>query len=172
MLRSFFSLAASLLFVAAVNCSAEELQLGSQLPDVTTVDQDGKELKLEDYADKPFLLVYFYPKADTGGCTQQGCSLRDAYAELTDMGVTVIGVSTDNAADQLAFKNKYRFPFTLVADQDHAVAEAFGVPMIANGKLTARQAYLFKDGKLVWVDKKASTAKQADDVKAAIGELG
>ncbi|WP_309384956.1 peroxiredoxin [Cerasicoccus frondis] len=171
MIRTFLTLACTLFFFSAVNCTAEELQLGAELPAVSTIDQDGAEINLADYATKPFVLVYFYPKADTGGCTKQGCSLRDAYAELTDMGVTVIGVSTDSAAEQLAFRNKFRFPFALVADENHAVAEAFGVPMVGNGQRTARQAYLFEEGKLVWLDKKASTEKQADDVKAAIAEI-
>ncbi|GHB93746.1 peroxiredoxin [Cerasicoccus arenae] len=169
MFRSIISFAGALLVLASVNCAAEELKLGAELPAVTVLDENGAEVNLGDYADKPYLLVYFYPKANTGGCTKQGCSLRDAYTELTAMGVTVIGVSTDSPEAQKSFKDKNHFPFTLLADQKAEVAGAFGVPMMGN--FTSRQAYLFANGKLVWLDKKASTQKQADDVKAAISEL-
>jgi peroxiredoxin Q/BCP len=106
-------------------------------------------------------LVYFYPKADTPGCTKQGCSLRDAYEELTDKGVAVIGVSYDTVAKQRAFKEKYNFPFTLLADTEKQVAKAFG----ADGMFFAsRSAYLMHDNKIVYADHKGSTAQQANDV--------
>lgn len=171
MIRSILSVACAFLILAGVQCAAQELELGAALPDITAIDQDGKEVKLADYADKPYLLVFFYPKAHTGGCTKQACSLRDAYAELQDLGVTVLGVSADGTDKQASFKEEFKFQYTLIADPEHHVANAFGVPLIANGTLTARQAYLFKDGKLVWLDKKASTEKQADDVKKAIASL-
>ena len=113
--------------------------------------------------------MYFYPKADTGGCTAQGCSLRDAYADLTAQGVKVVGVSTDAVAAQKAFREKNRFPFPLLADTDKKVTAAFGVPTTLG--FASRQAFLFKDGKLVWRDLKASTAQQAADVLAALKTL-
>lgn len=156
--------------LTAVHCAAEELALGAPLPTVEATTQDGKTIQLGDYADKPYVLVFFYPKAHTGGCTKQACSLRDAYDELNELGVTIFGVSADEAANQLSFQQKFGFQYTLLADPEHTVSNAFGVPLIGNGKMTARQAYLFKDGKLIWVDTSASTEKQADDVKKAIAE--
>jgi len=162
----------ALVLLAAIQAQAEELAIGDALPSVEVENQDGEPIQLSDYASKPYLLVFFYPKAHTGGCTKQACSLRDAYEDLTEEGVTIIGVSADQANKQHSFKEKYGFQYMLLADHNLAVAKAFGVPMIGKNKdLPARQAYLFKDGKLVWLDKKASTEKQADDVKKAMAEL-
>lgn len=110
------------------------------------------------------VLVYFYPKADTPGCTAQACSLRDSYQKLSDAGLTVIGVSTDNAAAQQAFQAKYKLPFVLIPDPDQVVLKAFGVSATAG--FANREAFLIKDGQLVWHDDSASTDKQADDVLA------
>ena len=149
------------------SCSAEPLAIGVPLPAVTQQDQDGKAVTL-DPAAKGWVLVYFYPKADTPGCTKQACSLRDAYAELTKLGVTIYGVSADTVAAQKAFKDKFKLPFQLLADADGKVIAAFGVPKTLG--FAKRQAFLFKDGKLVWRDLSAATAQQAADVRKAIEE--
>ena len=99
--------------------SAEPLKVGDPAPAVTGVTDTGAKLALADvYKQQPYTLVYFYPKADTPGCTKQGCSLRDGYEALTKKGVAVIGVSHDDVAAQAAFKAKYNLPFTLIADTD------------------------------------------------------
>lgn len=149
---------------------AEELAEGAKLPAVAVQDQDGRTIDLAAEGGKGLTLVYFYPKADTPGCTKQACSLRDSYAKLTDTGVRVFGVSTDDVAAQKAFQQKYRLPFTLLADSDKKVLEAFGVPSTLG--FAKRQAFLFRDGVLVWRDLTASTDQQAADVLAAIQELG
>jgi peroxiredoxin Q/BCP len=146
--------------------AAEPLAEGAQLPAVTVAGDDGAELDLAKAGGSGWMLVYFYPKADTPGCTKQACSLRDAWAELTAKGVKVFGVSMDKVAAQKAFRAKYQLPFTLLADQDAKVADAFGVPHVAG--FAKRQAFLFKDGKLVWRDLSAATAKQAAEVLAAV----
>jgi peroxiredoxin Q/BCP len=142
------------------------LDLGAPAPVVQALDQDGRTVDLAGAAVSGYTLVYFYPKADTPGCTRQACSLRDAFAELGDRGVRVFGVSHDSAAAQKKFKEKYRLPFSLLADTGHEVSKAFGVP--SRGAFAARQAFLFKDGALVWRDLKASTTEQAADVLAAL----
>ena len=140
----------------------EPLKVGDAAPTVTAITDTGAKLAFTDvYAKQPYTLVYFYPKADTAGCTKQGCSLRDGYEELTKKGVAVIGVSHDDVAAQKAFKEKYRLPFPLVADTDSAVANAFGVPSIPLTSLTHRSAYLIKDGKIAYTDYKGTTEKQA-----------
>lgn len=140
-------------------------------PEVESTDQDGKTVKLaEVYKANPFVVVYFYPKADTPGCTKQGCSLRDSHADLTKMGVKVIGVSADTADAQKKFAEKYTFPFTLLADKDGKVIDAFKVEKRANG-MASRQCFIIKDGKVVWHDAKGATETQADEVKAALKEL-
>ncbi|HET7535780.1 MAG TPA: peroxiredoxin [Candidatus Didemnitutus sp.] len=144
---------------------AEPLKVGDAAPAVSATTDTGEKLALGDVYKKGYTLVYFYPKADTPGCTAQGCSLRDAYETLTKKGVTVIGVSHDGVDAQKAFKEKYHFPFTLLADKDEAVSKAFGVPDIPATTLTTRQAYLIdSSGKIIWADYKAKTKEQADDV--------
>ena len=153
--------------------SADPLGVGAPAPALTGITETGAKLNLGDVYKKGYTLVYFYPKADTPGCTKQGCSLRDNYEILTQKGVTVIGVSHDAPAAQKAFKEKYHFPFTLIADEDEAVSKAFGVPNITATSLTQRQAYLInKEGRIVWCDYKAKTDKQADDVLAELTKLG
>lgn len=149
---------------------AAELEAGAKLPAVTVNDQDGNPVDLAAAGGKGWTLVYFYPKADTPGCTKQACSLRDAYATLTEKGVRIFGVSGDDEAGQKAFQQKFKLPFTLLADEDKKVMDAFGVPYM--GGFAKRQAFLFKDGVLVWRDLTASTEQQAADVLAAIAEGG
>ncbi len=145
---------------------AAEIETGTKLPAVTVSNQDGAAVDLAVAGGSGWTLVYFYPKADTSGCTKQACSLRDAYAALTAKGVRVFGVSGDDAAAQKAFQIKYKLPFTLLADSESRVMDAFGVPHA--GSFAKRQAFLFKDGLLVWRDLTASTTEQAADVLAAI----
>jgi peroxiredoxin Q/BCP len=155
----------SLLFAFA---RGEPLKVGDPAPAVTGVTETGAKLNLGDvYKQQPYTLVYFYPKADTGGCTAQGCSLRDSYEQLTKAGVAVVGVSLDHADAQKAFKDKYHFPFTLLADPDKAVVGAFGVPTKAVpmiGEFAHRSAFLIKDGKIVYTDYKGTTDKQAETI--------
>ena len=107
------------LTLAMSNTAKAELKVGDNAPAVTGITETGDKLNLGDvYAKQPYTLVYFFPKADTPGCTAQGCSLRDAYEDLTKKGVAVIGVSLDQAEAQKAFKEKFHFPFTLIADPD------------------------------------------------------
>ena len=138
------------------------LELGNPIPEVQATLDSGEMIDLSQATEKDWVLVYFYPKANTPGCTKQACSLRDAYADLLDEGVTIFGVSKDSVKSQKAFKEKYGIPFSLVADSDSKVIKAFGVPKKLG--FASRQAYLFKDGKLVWRDLAASTSKQAEDV--------
>lgn len=148
---------------------AEPLAVGADAPAVTATTDAGASLAFADVYKKGYTLVYFYPKADTPGCTAQGCSLRDAYEELTKLGVTVIGVSTDSVEAQKAFKEKYHFPFTLIADTDKKVLRAFGQDSMM---FASRQAFLInKDGKVVWRDLKAKTKEQAADAMAALKAL-
>ena len=149
--------------------ASAELKVGDPAPAVTGVTETGAKLAFADvYKKQPYTLVYFYPKADTGGCTKQGCSLRDSYEALTKKGVAIIGVSHDEVAAQKAFKDKYNFPFTLIADMDSAVVTAFGVPNIPATSLAHRSAYLIKDGKIIYADYKGTTDKQAEAILAEL----
>jgi peroxiredoxin Q/BCP len=174
LLRPFLVLSA--MFSLFARSSAEPLKVGDSAPAVTALTETGAKLALADvYKKQTYTLVYFYPKADTPGCTAQGCSLRDAYEALTKAGVAVYGVSTDKPEAQKAFKEKFKFPFTLLADPDKTVINSFGVPtrsVPAAGEFASRQAFLIKNGKIVWADYKAKTKEQADDVLKVVKQLG
>lgn len=102
------------------------LQPGDKAPNFSGKDQDGNVHSLSDYNGKK-LVVFFYPKANTPGCTAEACDLRDNYARFQAQNYALLGVSADNAKAQGNFKNKYEFPFPLLADEDKAVIQAFGV---------------------------------------------
>ncbi len=154
----------SLLFGAA---RAEPLKVGDKAPVVSAVTDAGTTLNLADvYKNNNYTLVWFYPKALTGGCTKQGCSLRDAAAELKKHGVAVVGVSTDPVEKQKEFKEKNNFDYPLLADTDKKVVKAFGQ---AGGMMASREAYLIdRSGKVVYHDEK-QTEKQAELVLAFLG---
>ena len=147
--------------------SASDLPKGSPLPDKTLNNHHGSPVSLQDY-DKGWTMIYFYPKADTPGCTKQACSLRDAWTELSDENVNVFGVSGDSPEVLHQFAQKRSLPFTLLSDSDGTLADALGVPRLAG--VPKRQAFLFRDGALVWLDRAASTNQQAEDVLAVIRE--
>ena len=98
---------------------------GKPAPDFELESDTGERVKLSDLRGKPVVL-YFYPKDDTPGCTTQACGIRDAYGEFQRAGAAVFGVSPDSAASHVKFKEKFSLPFALLADTDHAVAEAYG----------------------------------------------
>jgi peroxiredoxin Q/BCP len=170
MKQTLLSLIVLSVTLAMSNSAHAQLKVGDKAPDVTGTTDSGQTLKFTDvYAKQPYTLVYFYPKADTPGCTAQGCSIRDGYEALTAKGVAVIGVSHDDVAAQKAFKEKYHLPFTLIADTDDVVINSFGVDTYAGG-MAHRNAYLIKDGKVVYTDYKGTTKTQAQailDVLAA-----
>ncbi len=102
------------------------LEVGDIVPEFTGIDQDGNKIALSDYKGKK-LVVFFYPKASTPGCTMEVCNLRDHYKELQDAGYHLLGVSADSEKRQANFKNKYKLPFPLVADTDRTILNTFGV---------------------------------------------
>ncbi|MDX7861680.1 thioredoxin-dependent thiol peroxidase [Aeromonas caviae] len=102
------------------------LEAGTQAPDFSLSDQDGNQVRLADLRGKK-VLIYFYPKAMTPGCTTQACGLRDVNSELASLNVVVLGISPDSAKRLKKFEERDNLNFRLLADEDHAVADAFGV---------------------------------------------
>jgi peroxiredoxin Q/BCP len=149
--------------------SRQALEVGDEVPDVVSRDDAGREVHLRELCGDGFALVYFYPKADTPGCTAQACSLRDDFAALQDRGVRVVGVSSDSPEAQARFRKKFNLPFPLLADVDHAVAKGFGVRLLLG--MTHRQSFLVRGGRVVWRDLSASTRDQARDVLGVLGRL-
>ena len=143
---------------------AEALKVGDKAPVVSATTDAGTKLNLADvYKNNNYTLVWFYPKALTGGCTKQGCSLRDASADLKKLGVAVVGVSTDPVEKQKEFKEKNHFDYPLLADTDKVVLKAFGQ---SGGMMASREAFLIdRSGKVVYYDK-GQTEKQAEMVLA------
>jgi peroxiredoxin Q/BCP len=149
-----------------VTVAGKPPEVGDAAPEVVSRDEQGREVRLADLYREGIVLVYFYPKADTPGCTAEACSLRDDFTVLTDRGVRIVGVSADGPAAQMRFKEKHRLPFTLLADDDGVVARAFGVRLILG--MPHRQSFLIKEGRVAWRDLHASTSEQARDVLKAL----
>ena len=148
---------------------SEPIAVGADAPDLEVTIDSGETLNLADIYTRGPTLVYFYPKADTPGCTAQACNLRDHFEELISAGINVVGISTDTVEKLQKFKAKYNLPFTLVADKAGDVGKAFSTDKFA-GLLYARQSFLVMDHKIAWRDLKATPAEQAQAVLAAVQE--
>lgn len=153
-----------------ITSPAGALSVGSEAPQVSAPDQNGQEVRLADLYAKGPVLVYFYPKADTPGCTAQACSLRDAFPDFQSEGVRIIGVSGDSVDAQKKFAEKFALPFTLLADHEGNVAKAFGVPAVMG--IAKRQSFLVLGGKIAWMTDSAKTAEHAAEVRSALSSLG
>jgi thioredoxin-dependent peroxiredoxin len=150
------------------------LEVGDKAPDFKLLDQQGQEVQLSKLVKRGRVFVYFYPKADTPGCTAQSCGLRDILGDVGD--TAVIGISPDAPAKQAKFDKKYNLGFPLLADEDHAVAEAYGVwvekSMYGRKYMgILRSAFLVDEkGKLAHVWYKVSPADTPKNLLAAIGK--
>lgn len=151
------------------------LNAGNIAPDFTVKDENGEDVKLSDLRGQKVVL-YFYPKDDTPGCTKEACSLRDNFSALTDENIKVLGVSTDNEKSHQKFIAKYELPFTLLADTDHAVAdlyESYGEKKFMgktyNGVL--RKTFLIDEtGKIKKIFDKVKVEEHAGEVLQAFRE--
>ena len=120
---------------------ARGIQAGDKAPDFTLPSQSGDQVRLQDRLGERVVVLYFYPKDNTRGCTAEACAFRDSYETFTDAGAEVIGVSSDSADRHAGFASKYRLPFTLLADQGGRVRKAYGVPA-AMGLIPGRVTYV------------------------------
>ena len=146
----------------------ELLNVGDTAPDFSSVDQNGKPVRLSDFKGKP-VVVYFYPKDDTPGCTKEACNFRDNYSEYEKAGVKVLGISVDDPNSHKKFEEKYSLNFTLVADHERKISENFGVLGDRNAK---RVTYIIgKDGKIAHVYPKVSPDEHAVEVMKKLKEL-
>jgi peroxiredoxin Q/BCP len=146
---------------------------GDPAPDFTLRSETGDEVTLSSLRGRQVVL-YFYPKDDTPGCTTQACGIRDAYDEFEDAGAVVLGVSPDNEASHVKFKEKYHLPFALLADEGHRVADEYGVwgPKKYMGRTyegVSRSTFVIgEDGTVKKVMLNVKPATHADDVLAAL----
>jgi len=151
------------------------LKEGDKSPAFTANDQDGNKVKLSDFKGKRVVL-YFYPRDMTPGCTKQACSLRDGFSDLTKNNIVVLGVSTDDDKSHQKFIGKHDLPFTLIADVDHELSEKYGVWVEKNmyGKKymgIKRTSFLIDEkGKIMTIMKKVKVAEHSDEVLAAFSD--
>jgi peroxiredoxin Q/BCP len=142
------------------------LAVGTDAPAFTAKDSDGKTVSLSDFAGKTVVL-YFYPKDDTPGCTKQAQSFRDNYAEYQGKEMVVLGVSRDDEASHKLFQEKYGLPFQLLADVDGTITKAYDVD---GGGYAKRVTYIIDgNGKITHVDASVNTGSHAQDILAAAG---
>jgi thioredoxin-dependent peroxiredoxin len=149
------------------------IEPGDMAPDFSLTDDEGETVTLRALHGRPVVL-YFYPKDDTPGCTRQACGIRDAWDAFEDKGAVVLGVSADSAASHARFKEKHSLPFPLLADTDHAVAEAYGTWVEKRHGGTTywgieRSTFVIgDDGKVAKVMRQVAPDSHADDVLAAL----
>lgn len=151
-----------------------ELHVGDSAPDFSLPSDSGATVHLSDFRGKR-VVVYFYPADDTPGCTTQACGFRDAYPQIEEQNAVVLGISPDGVDSHRKFKSKYNLPFILLADENHAVAEAYGVwgikSMFGKTHMGVIRSHFVIDeaGKIVDAHVKVSPA---DSVRAALMQLG
>ena len=150
------------------------IEEGKPAPDFELKSDAGETVKLSSLRGHPVVL-YFYPKDDTPGCTKQACGIRDAYGEFERAGATVLGVSPDSEGSHVKFRNKYDLPFTLLADTDHAVADMYGLwseKSYMGRKFfgVSRSTFVIDaDGNVKKIFHNVKPATHADEVLAALG---
>ncbi|MFN6464826.1 MAG: peroxiredoxin [Nostoc sp. DedVER02] len=143
------------------------LAVGTDAPAFTAKDTNGNTVSLSDFAGKKTVVLYFYPKDDTPGCTKQACSFRDAQEEYQGKDVVILGVSADDEVSHQAFTQKYNLNFPLLADSDKSLIKAFDVD---GGGYAKRVTYVIDpNGKITHVDAAVNTTTHASDILAALG---
>ncbi len=143
------------------------VEVGDEAPSIKLKDQNGEYRSLSEFEGKKVVL-YFYPKDDTPGCTAEACSFRDGYSELQKAGIVILGVSYDSPESHQKFKEKHNLPFTLLSDEDKKAAKAYGTYRPGAAK---RYTYLInEDGKIIHIFKEVDVNEHADEVLAIFQE--
>lgn len=119
-----------------------KIKTGDKIPSFVLPDQNGQKVDIDNLIGKSNLVIYFYPKDDTPGCTAEACSFRDQFADFDDAGANVIGISSDSVKKHKQFAEKHNLPFTLLSDVNKKVRKAFGVPSDMLGLLPGRVTYI------------------------------
>lgn len=125
------------------------MKIGDKIPLFELPDKSGKTHSIADYLGNKKLVIYFYPKDDTPGCTKEACSFRDAYEDFVEMGYEVIGISSDDVASHKRFSDKHNLPFLLLADEKSEVRNLFGVPRNLFGLIPGRVTYIVDENGVV-----------------------
>lgn len=140
---------------------------GETAPDFSLPSQDGRIVKLSDFVDKNVVVLYFYPKDFTPGCTTEACAFRDSFEEFKDLGAQVIGVSSDSVESHKRFAQKHNLPFLLLSDIDHKVREAYGATKLAG--LPSRTTFVIdKKGVIRMVFESSSAKEHIEEAKKVV----
>ena len=131
---------------------SQSIQIGDHCPIFSLPDSLGKDIQVNDYLGQKILVLFFYPKDDTPGCTKEACAFRDAYADFVDLGCEVFGISSDAAATHQNFQQKHQLPYPLLSDSQKKVRQQFGVPGNLFGLIPGRVTYVIGlDGKVAGI---------------------
>jgi len=144
------------------------IEEGKPAPDFELTSDAGETVKLSDLRGKPVVL-YFYPKDDTPGCTRQACGIRDAWGEFQKAGAEVYGISADDRSSHERFKSKYELPFTLLADPEHQLGEPYGVAQEGKSSYERSTFVIDADGNVAKIMRRVNPDRHADEVLAALG---
>ncbi len=149
-----------------------DLQEGQKAPAIQAMDQNGKNIRLSDYAGKSTVVLYFYPKDDTPGCTKEACTLRDGHSVLQAAGAVVLGVSSDDVKSHAAFAAKYHLPFSLLADPEKVIINAYGVKMFGLGLAKRVTFVIDSQGVIRKIFRDVKPAGHDQEVLAVVKNLG
>ena len=150
---------------------SNKLEVGQTVPDFEAETYGGEKVKLSDYFSDSIIALYFYPRDNTPGCTKEACSLRDGIDDLRDLGVKVLGVSSDSVKSHENFRNKYNLNFPLISDKSREIIETYGVKSKFNS--ARRVTFLIdKGGKIKHIWTKVNTSSHAQEVLEKVKELG
>ena len=150
---------------------AQMPKVGDKAPDFDAETYGGKKVKLSDFADNKTVALYFYPKDNTPGCTKEACSMRDGMKELEEMGIQVLGVSTDSVKSHEGFRDKFRLNFPILSDKSKSIVKAYGVES-DHGSARRVTFLIDKSGIIRHVWQKVDTARHSDEVIEKAKELG
>ena len=172
-LKQLIALLSGVLLMIFGATKADELKVGDAAPGFELLDQYSERHRLEDYRDR-WLVLYFYPKNDTPGCTTEACELRDDYLTLKGMGVAVVGVSLDDVKSHSEFAAKYHLPFTLLSDAKGAVAAAYGsLTSLGFIKFAKRHTFIIDpQGNIAKIYRSVSPKTHSDELIADLQSLG
>lgn len=149
-----------------------ELKVGDRIPNFVAKDMDGNDFDSQDFVGKKPLVIYFYPKDNTPGCTAQACSFRDQYEDFKDLGAEVIGISSDSVDSHQKFAEQHKLPFILLSDSDKKIRKLFGVPSNMFGLLPGRVTYVTdRNGEIKMIFDSMMATKHIPKALEAITDL-
>ena len=146
-------------------------KVGDSAPDFSVAASNGTTVHLKDYIGKGNIVLYFYPKDDTPGCTKEACGIRDTFDEFKGLKATVFGVSFDSVESHKKFIEKYRLPFVLLADTDKKVAKAYGVATDSSSVASRVTFVIDRQGKVTYINPKVNPATHAAELRTVLNGL-